>query len=1135
MPKKLAAVLLFSVFLLGQTVIAQDDDPANYPVPPQIAAASDEAELALGTFKYPKGWKAELWAAEPMLANPVVFSIDAQGKLWVCESYRQEKGITDNRSHPREWVDRDLAAQTVEDRIAYHKEFLPNQGIDYTKYDDLIRVLEDVDGDGKADKSWVYADQFNDLEMGTGAGVLVNGGDVYYTCIPHLWLLRDKDNDGQSDFRSALSSGYGVRVAFRGHDSHGLIMGPDGRVYFSIGDRGYSISLPDGQSLHDPASGAVFRCEPDGSNLEVIATGLRNPQELAFDDYGNLFTGDNNSDSGDKARWVYIAEGGDSGWRMHYQYMPDRGPFNREKIWHSYHPEQPAFIVPPVTNISDGPSGLAYYPGTGLSEEYRGRFFLCDFRGASGVSGIRTFRSKPKGAFFELIDDDQPIWQILATDLAFGPDGYIYISDWINGWQGVGKGRIYRFGDPESLETEIVKEVQTILASGLADAPALRLLELMNHADQRVRQMAQFEMVARKFDDELKTLAKSESPILGRLHAMWGIGQRIRSGEAESLAATIIELLADENGEVRAQAAKLIGDLKIGVDVDELTNMLGDTDQRARYFAAISLGKFEVPSAKPSLLELLKVNNGEDPGLRHAAIMGLVGQRDVKLEAATPDGDNNAMDLIRFARQSDSVEVRRAIAVVYRKQQSKRLAEFFEFETNTQVLDEVARAIYDVPVSPVMSSLAAQLDELKTDSEHFIGRALGAANFLGGETNLNRIVAVASDTSLPKAMRLEALAMLGQWGQPASRDRVIGAWREIGERPAAEAVAALGPVFETIINDELTRDAGIQAAKSLNLKSAEKPLQRLFANESTNEETRMKVLLALSELNATNLGELCRDAAQDSSPKLRMAAREVSVAKKFDVIANQEFWNGGLNSKDLRERQHVYQVLSSANVVGDERIVKVVENQLKLLGEGGIPDTDRLDLTDAAQKWAGKGSVDELLKSYMASIDGQDPVSKNRDTLLGGDGKKGAEIFWNRTSVYCQRCHQIGNRGGAVGPNLSDIALNRDRSYLLESIVAPNQTIAENFETTIILDIDGNTLSGIVQKETDEYVQLIDAEAKVTTIKKEDIEGRKKGQSAMPVDLVNHLSQKDIRDVIEFLANQKTAPKKGVVIPEGHK
>lgn len=1112
------------------------DDKTNYPLPPKIAAASNEGELALTTFKVPAGWKSELWAAEPMLANPVVFSVDAQGRIWVCESYRQDAGVTDNRSHDDVWLDRDLAAQTVEDRIAYHKELLPREGIEYTRFDDLIRVLEDVDGDGKADKQEVFADHFNELEMGTGAGVLVNGKDVYYTCIPDLWLLRDNNQNGKSDFRQSLSRGYGVRVAFRGHDSHGLIIGPDGRLYFSIGDRGYSIQTREGRRLHDPASGAVFRCELDGSNLEVIATGLRNPQELAFDDYGNLFTGDNNSDSGDQARWVYIAEGGDSGWRMHYQYMPDRGPFNREKVWHPYHQEQPAFIVPPITNISDGPSGLAYYPGTGLSNEYKGRFFLCDFRGASAVSGIRTFRSEPRGAFFELVDDEKPIWQILATDIDFAPDGWIYVSDWVNGWAGEGKGRLYRFGDPKYLNSEVVREVKSILANGLVHTPMFRLTELMNHEDRRVRQMAQFEMVSRKLDEELEALVLSESPVLGRLHALWGIGQRIRSGENIALKKVVTNLLSDKVGEIRAHAAKLIGDLKIEMDLDDLVECLSDTELRVRYFAAISLGKFDCPSAKKPLLDLLETNNGEDPAIRHAAIMGLTGQRDVNARATPNVVAHDGGDLIEYARRCDSVEVRRAIAVVYRRQKSARIQELLEFETDPLVLDEIARAIYDTPIPPALGSLAAALNQnLKTESEHFLRRALGACNHLGGAENLERLAIFAADESAPKAMRQEAVEILAAWANPSSRDRVMGDWMPIGTRSRTEAIAVLEPVFEKLIGDDETRKQAISAAKSLRMNSAADGLQVLFADESVDSKTRMNVLLALSDLDAENLPDLAKKAAADSSPNLRMAAREVSVQKKFPQTNEPEFWNQGLESSNTSERQHVYRMMASDAARGNEAVRRILSKKLASLDDiEEVPDTDRLDLIDAAKAWDDK-EFKRLISQYQSTFDQTDPTSRFRNSLVGGDAERGSEIFWNRTSVYCQRCHQIGSGGGAVGPNLSDIGLKKKREYLLESIVDPNKTIAENFETTVILDIDGRTLTGIVQKETEDYVQLIDAEAKVTTIQQDDIEERRKGQSAMPVDLLKNLSDQDVRDLVEFLAQQKTAPKKGVVIPEGNK
>ena len=430
-------VTLAAVISAPTSAHAAQDSPL--PVEPTVAAASEEAAQQLANFRLPQGWQASLWAAEPMVANPVAFAIDDRGRIYLCESFRQEQGVTDNRSHDERWIDRDLAARTVADRIAYHEELLPNRGADYRRQDDRVRLLVDLDRDGRADRSEVFANHFHALEDGTLAGVLPIGDEVWLTNIPHLWRLKDADRDGRAEVRESLQSGFGVRVAFRGHDMHGLIRGPDGRIYFSIGDRGYHLQTVDGRVLADPESGAVFRCEPDGSRLEVVATGLRNPQELAFDAFGNLFTGDNNSDSGDRARWVYVLPGADSGWRMAYQYLPDRGPFNRERIWEPLNAEQPAYVFPPVANVADGPSGLLYYPGTGVGRDLEQSFLLCDFRGTPAMSGIRRVKLEPAGAFFKLNSAEEMVWQILATDCAIGPDGWLYASDWVNGWVGENK------------------------------------------------------------------------------------------------------------------------------------------------------------------------------------------------------------------------------------------------------------------------------------------------------------------------------------------------------------------------------------------------------------------------------------------------------------------------------------------------------------------------------------------------------------------------------------------------------------------------------------------------------------------------------------------------------------------------
>ncbi len=165
----------------------------------------------------------------------------------------------------------------------------------------------------------------------------------------------------------------------------------------------------------------MFRSNPDGTELELVHRGLRNPQELVFDEHGNLFTGDNDSDQADMERLVYVVEGGDSGWRIGYQHnLQGRGgPWLREGLWKPHFAGRPAYLLPPVCNIEDGPSGLTYYPGTGLTPEYRGHFFITHFKGSIARSGIQTYTLKPQGASFVPTSSQQFIGGVLPTDVTF--------------------------------------------------------------------------------------------------------------------------------------------------------------------------------------------------------------------------------------------------------------------------------------------------------------------------------------------------------------------------------------------------------------------------------------------------------------------------------------------------------------------------------------------------------------------------------------------------------------------------------------------------------------------------------------------------------------------------------------------
>jgi quinoprotein glucose dehydrogenase len=605
-----------------------------------VTQPSADGENAIKTFVFDEGLQCQLWAAEPLLANPVSFTEDDKGRWYVAETFRQDRGVEDIRGHGT-WLNDDIASTSINDRLRFMRKrvfltmvkrlfvicaaavgvlgvtffLLPQRkrkfllipallsggaviafwqhtfAQQFETAEDRIRRLADSHGSGRADQSIVFADGFKDALDGTGAGLIARDKSVWFTCIPNLWRLQDTDDDGRAEIREKLLNGFGVRFAYRGHDMHGLRFGPDGKLYFSIGDRAMNVRTREGERVSETQTGSIMRCNPDGTNFEIFATGLRNPQELAFDDHGNLWTCDNDSDAGDASRFLYLAEGGDAGWRGAFQSLPDRGPWMRERPWDEKTGPEIRYILPCVLNISNGPSGLTYNPGSGLSERYRNKFFLSDFRGGAAASVVHEIGVESVGAFFRGQHRDF-IKGVLTTDVEFGSDGSLYVLDWVESWGGSGKGRIYKFTDREA-NRNLQNETQRLIREGMKGRAEPELARLLGHADCRVRQAAQFEMV-KKGQASARILAEvAGDPAppnqLARLHAIWGLGQ-LAAQDLNAVNALPV-FLADAHAEVRAQAAKVLGDCRVAGVGDRLVKLLQDRENRVRYFAALALGK----------------------------------------------------------------------------------------------------------------------------------------------------------------------------------------------------------------------------------------------------------------------------------------------------------------------------------------------------------------------------------------------------------------------------------------------------------------------------------------------------------------------------------------------------------------
>src|SRR5688572_4841086 len=446
-----------------------------------------------------------LWGIDSLVISPIAIDIDDNGALYYTTTNRQKNSEFDIRGH-QDWEIPSIQLQTIEDKRAFlHKELSPENskrnswlkdvnGDSSHDWRDLavekenIYRVEDVNGDGVADQTQLIVDDFNDEVTDVAGGLLKNENDLYVAVGPDLWRMKDKNGDGIRDEKTSISHGYGIHIGFGGHGMSGVEMGPDGRIYWQIGDIGFNGTDKEGNKWEYPNSGVIARSNPDGSDFEIYASGLRNTHEFAFDEYGNLISEDNDGDHpGEKERLVYIVNGSDAGWRSNWQYGKYRDPDNNtykvwmdEKLWMPRFENQAAYITPCIANFASGPAGFVYNPGTALSATYKNTFFVAEFVGNPAQSGVHSFKLKPKGATFELGDHKKILSGVLATGLDFGPDGALYIADWIEGWNPGAYGRIWKMDDSGGMALPVRNQVRSLLSTDFSDDDEQKLGELLN-------------------------------------------------------------------------------------------------------------------------------------------------------------------------------------------------------------------------------------------------------------------------------------------------------------------------------------------------------------------------------------------------------------------------------------------------------------------------------------------------------------------------------------------------------------------------------------------------------------------------------------------------------------------------------
>jgi quinoprotein glucose dehydrogenase len=1067
-----------------------------------------------------------------MTVDPVAIDVAPSGDIYVAEGSRAGGSVIDNRNgglRRSNGVINDLQKTSVEDRLKQinmltEGGFYPEDT--FTKASDRVRLVRDTDGDGVADASSIFADNFNDPLDGIAAGVLYHDGKVYLTNIPHLWLLEDKDGDGDADKttegeRTSLSYGWGIRWAFYGHDMHGLIKGPDGRIYFSIGDRGYNVTTKEGKQLYGPDRGAVFRMWPDGSGLELYFDGLRNPQELAFDNYGNLFTGDNNSDGGDKARFHYLPEGGEAGWSQDVQSLRDRGPWNREHMWkprdvEKYGLDQPAWIIPPLKNVGRGPSGLTHYPGTGDVFPTNGSFLMCDY-----PAGVRHVYVKPDGAFFRVAEDSQlPVEGSTITDVTWGYDGRLYLSDWGGGWRPNPNGyiKVMKNEAAHAEQAEQIAEVKQLFGNGFEKLSDEKLIELLGHPDQRVRIHAQWEFASRENSDPkdlTAVLNDSEASELSKIHAIWTLGMMARS--VRDFASEISDALDDPNPEVRSQAIATLGDLGEALTIEFYQRALKEKSPRVQFSAAVAAGNSGDVLLISPLLDLLDRNNNEDVAIRHAASYGL---------SLLGDADKIASEM---KRRGSAARLGGVLAL--RRLDSPLLADFLSDE-DPMVAAEAARAIYDKRIMDAMPALAALSDALPVDrmSEPVTRRVIEANVRLADQASAMRLGKLAANTEAPEMWRLLALNELDGWAKERNRDGVWGWWWPRPEQSldhAATAMLTYLPATTTDPNGKVATLARTLMQRHV-AKSTPTELAEMTLSADEPDELRLSTLQMLIDADATLATDTVKQliAAEDASPTMRIQARRELV--RLDLDASQEAYADAIESGTLAEQQDAIAMLGKdfrANAaIPGSTFVKLTD----ALKRGQLDPALKLDVIQAVQDNSAMPAPIRLAVQQYVDQNASPAESPfiREASLVGGSVQRGREIFLNQDAAQCQRCH-AADGSDSVGPGLNGIAALHDANYLYDALVRPAAAIANGFANSTVRLKDGQTVNGriLTSDSTAATLVLTNADGVTTEIPRDQIEVQPitSDVSLMP-SMTDKLSPMELRDVIAYLGSLRDDP-----------
>jgi len=656
-------------------------------------------ESSLADLKVAEGLEVQLFASEPMFTNPTNMAIDAKGRVWVCEAYN------------------------------YRNQYNPKNP--ERKEGDRIVIMEDTDGDGKADQSKVF---YQGTDVNAALGISIIGNKIIVSCSPNVFVFTDENQDDVPDKKEVFFKG--IQGLQHDHGMHTFVFGPDGKLYFNFGNEGKSLLTAAGDTVVDVRGrkvvtngnpfreGLVMRCDTDGSNVEVLASNFRNNFEVTIDPFGTLWQSDNDDDGNKGTRINYVMEGGNYGYKDEMtgaSWNARRTNMEKEIPLRHWHLNDPGVVPNLLQTEAGSPCGITIYEGTLLPKVFQGQMIHAE----PGHNVVRSYPVENSGAGYKativnILEGQKDQW-FRPADVAVAPDGSLFVADWYDpgvGGHQVGdldRGRIYRIAPAKTKYMTEKTDVTTVDG-------AVKALLNPNPATRYLGWTALTSM-NEKAEGALAQLWKSTNAFQ-RAQALWLLG-KLPNGEKY-----LNEGLADADPNIVITALRDSRTKKKDI-LPVVDQLIQHPSPQVRREAALALRGIKTPEAAARWAELALQHDGKDRWYLEALGIGAQGNEEACFAAWKKKAGKNwntaaGRDIVWRSRSKEAMPLLAEIIKTADEKDMLRYYRAFDFHKDASRQAVLSQLIPQVKGEKVLFALK-HMDASNTKLTPAVAAALNKA------------------------------------------------------------------------------------------------------------------------------------------------------------------------------------------------------------------------------------------------------------------------------------------------------------------------------------------------------------------------------------------------------------------------